>query len=79
MTYLSDTFELTQPDRATLVYDLRVAATQFDDDAARATTAGMTGAASVLMRQAAEARAIADRLSDARYVRIGRAKLIPEA
>jgi hypothetical protein len=69
----SDTFELTQPDRATLVHDLRVAATHFDDDAARATTAGMTEAAGVLTRQAAQARGIADRLEDARYVRVGRA------
>ena len=72
MTYLSDTFELTQPDRAALIHDLRVAATHFDDDAVRAITAGMAEVAVMLMRQAAEARAIADRLEVAKYVRVGR-------
>jgi hypothetical protein len=63
---------MSQPQRATLVHHLRVSATHFDDDAARAITAGMTEAAGRLMRQAAEAREIADRLEDARYVRVGR-------
>ncbi len=71
----SDTFELTQPDRAALIHDLRVAATHFDDDAARATMAGMAEVASVLQHQAAEAPEIADRLEDARYVRVGRVKV----
>ena len=70
----SDTFKLSWPDRAALVHSLRVAATHFDDDAARATTAGMAEIAGNLTRQAAEARAIADRLEDATYVRVGRAR-----
>ena len=72
MTYLSDTFELTKPDRAALIHNLRAVAGAFDDDAVRATTAGMAEVASVLMHQAAEARAIADRLEGAGYVRVGR-------
>lgn len=66
-----DTFEMTQAERVTLVHDLRVAATHFDDDAARATKAGMRDIAQVLAHQAAEAREIADRLEDADYIRVG--------
>ena len=70
----SDTFEMTQTERATLVHDLRVAATHFDDDAARATKAGMRDIAHVLAHQAAEAREIADRVEDAAYIRMGKAR-----
>jgi len=69
----SDTFEMTSTERATLVHDLRVAATHFDDDAARATKAGMRDIAQVLAHQAAEAREIADRVEDAAYIRMGKA------
>ena len=69
----SDTFEMTSTERATLVHDLRVAATHFDDDAARATKAGMRDIAQVLAHQAAEAREIADRIEDAAYIRMGKA------
>jgi hypothetical protein len=62
---------MTQAGRATLVHDLRVAATHFDDDAARATKAGLAKVAGRLIRQAAEAREIADRLEDAAYIRVG--------
>ena len=70
----SDTFEMTSTERATLVHDLRVAATHFDDDAARATKAGMRDIAQVLAHQAAEARKIADRIEDAAYIRMGKAR-----
>ena len=70
----SDTFEMTSTERATLVHDLRVAATRFDDDAARATKAGMRDIAQVLAHQAAEAREIADRVEDAAYIRMGKAR-----
>lgn len=70
----SDTFEMTSTERATLVHDLRVAATHFDDDAARATKAGMRDVAQVLAHQAAEAREIADRVEDAAYIRMGKAR-----
>ena len=70
----SDTFEMTSTERATLVHDLRVAATHFDDDAARATKAGMRDIAQVLAHQAAEAREIADRIEDAAYIRMGKAR-----
>ena len=70
----SDTFEMTSTERATLVHDLRVAATHFDDDAARATKAGMRDIAKVLAHQAAEAREIADRVEDAAYIRMGKAR-----
>ena len=69
----SDTFEMTSTERATLVHDLRVAATHFDDDAARATKAGMRDIAQALAHQAAEAREIADRVEDAAYIRMGKA------
>lgn len=49
----SDTFEMTPTERATANPNLRVAATHCDDDAARATMAGM---AETWRRQAAEAR-----------------------
>ena len=68
-----DTFEMTSTERATLVHDLPVAATHFDDDAARATKAGMRDIAQVLAHQAAEAREIADRVEDAAYIRMGKA------
>ena len=48
-----------------------VAATHFDDDAARATKVGMSDIAQMLARQAVEAREIADRLEDADYIRVG--------
>ena len=70
----SDTFEMTSTERATLVHDLRVAATHFDDDAARATKAGMRDIAQVLAHQPAEAREIADRVEDAAYIRMGKAR-----
>jgi len=70
----SDTFEMTSTERATLVHDLRVAATHFDDDAARATKAGMRDIAQVLAHKAAEAREIADRVEDAAYIRMGKAR-----
>jgi len=66
-----DTFEMTSTERATLVHDLPVAATHFDDDAARATKVGMSDIAQMLARQAVEAREIADRLEDADYIRVG--------
>ena len=69
-----DTFEMTSTERATLVHDLRVAATHFDDDAARATKAGMRDIAQVLAHQAVEAREIADRVEDAAYIRMGKAR-----
>ena len=70
----SDTFEMTSTERATLVHDLRVAATHFDDDAARATKAGMRDIAQVLAHQAVEAREIADRVEDGAYIRMGKAR-----
>jgi len=70
----SDTFEMTSTERATLVHDLRVAATHFDDDAVRAIRAGMRDIAQVLGRQAADAREIADRVEDAAYIRMGKAR-----
>jgi hypothetical protein len=64
-------FALKPNQRATLVHGLRVAATHFDDDAARGTKKGMAGIAKVLARQAAEVREIADRLEVAEYIRVG--------
>ena len=71
----SDTFEMNETERATLVHDLRVAATHFDDDAERARKAGMADIAGLLTRQAVEAREIADRLEDAGYIRVGTVKV----
>lgn len=71
----SDTFEITSTERATLVHDLRVCATYFDDVAARVTKAGMAETAGVLMRQAAEVRELAGRLEDAGYIRVGTVKV----
>ena len=70
---LDKPFALTAKQRATLVHGLRVAATHFDDDAARATKAGMRDIAQVLAHQAVEAREIADRVEDAAYIRVGKA------
>jgi hypothetical protein len=67
-----DTFELSSKERATLVHGLRVAAGVFDDDAVRAAERGLSAVVQTRQRQAAQAREIADRLEDARYVRVGR-------
>jgi hypothetical protein len=64
-------FALTPNQRATLVHGLRVAATHYDDEAARATKKGMADIAKVLARQATEVREIADRLEDAEYISVG--------
>ena len=67
----SDTFEMTQTERATLVHDLRVAAGTFDDDAVRAAELRLSAVVQICQRQAAKAREIADRLEDADYIRVG--------
>jgi hypothetical protein len=67
----SDTFEMNQTERATLVHDLRVAAGTFDADAVRAAELGLSAVVQICQRQAAQAREIADRLEDADYIRVG--------
>lgn len=61
----SDTFEMTETVRATLVHDLRGAAGTFDADAVGAAERGLSAVVEIYQRQAAQAREIADRLEDA--------------
>jgi hypothetical protein len=63
---------MNREERATLVHCLRVAATSLDDNARTAETFRDR-----LWQQAADARALADRLEAAEYVRVGR-EVTPE-
>ena len=61
-------FTMTREERAQLLHCLRVAATTFDDNAQIETVAFRDR----LLKQAADARALADRLEAAAYIHIGR-------
>jgi hypothetical protein len=64
-------FVLTKDQNTTLVHCLRLAATKFHDDALSYAAARLPDIGQVLMRRAAEARELADRLADAEYVKVG--------
>jgi len=59
---------MNQMERGNLVHCLRVAATTFDDNAQIETVAFRDR----LLKQAADARALADRLETAAYIHVGR-------
>jgi len=61
-------YTMTREERAQLVHCLRVAATTFDDNAQIETVAFRDR----LLKQAADARALADRLAAAAYIHVGR-------
>ena len=61
-------YTMNREERALLVHCLRVAATTFDDNAQIETVAFRDR----LLKQAADARALADRLAAAAYLHVGR-------
>jgi len=66
-------FTMTREERAQLLHCLRVAATTFDDNAQIETVAFRDR----LLKQAADARALANRLENAGYIKVGR-EVVPE-
>jgi hypothetical protein len=64
---------MTREERAQLLHCLRVAATTFDDNAQIETVAFRDR----LLKQAADARALANRLENAGYIKVGR-EVVPE-
>lgn len=64
-------FELTEDQRATLVNSLRVAASRFDTDVETCNILGHERLALQFVSQAVETRALADRIDNAEYVKIG--------
>ena len=64
---------MTREERAQLLHCLRVAATTFDDNAQIETVAFRDR----LLKQAADARALANLLENAGYIKVGR-EVVPE-